>query len=179
MRPGQSPPKDYDDNRIGGLTPEALLVVNMFVVRHLVRTYHAFDGDLIEAIVLGEVAHHNVSAQLHKLTDARRDLAEPQPDLGESTSYLPTNAFSIAQATGIPRQTVRRKVSALVERGWLLETPDGLVVSSQPFEHFRDFNRELADDLLPTLNTVMRLLAPGAPDTERKTPAAKRRAETA
>ena len=53
------PPGDYT---VGPLNLHGLLAVNMFVVRHLVRLYAAFDGDLIEAIVLGEVAHHNLSA---------------------------------------------------------------------------------------------------------------------
>jgi hypothetical protein len=169
----KSPPPQHDDHIIGGLTPEALLVVNMFIVRHLVRTYRAFDGDLLEAIVLGEIAHHNVSARLNKLTEALRHQAEPLPESWGRPRYLPTNAFSIAQATGIPRQTVRRKIRALIERGWLLETADGLVVSPVPFEHFREFNLELANDLLPTLNTVLRLLDPKASDKKKQ--AANRR----
>jgi hypothetical protein len=145
---------------------DALLTVNMFIVRHLIRIYHAFDGDLLEAIVLGEVAHHNVSQYLAALNEARRKGAAspPRPDSG---AYLPTNAFSIAQSTGIPRQTVRRKVKALVARGWLLETKAGLVVSPAPFEHFREFNRELAVDVLSTLNTVLRLTHAAAGEHKR------------
>ncbi|HSP91024.1 MAG TPA: hypothetical protein VLN08_08960, partial [Vicinamibacterales bacterium] len=37
------------------------LLTNVFHVRHLLRLYAAFDGDLLEALVLGEVAHHNFS----------------------------------------------------------------------------------------------------------------------
>jgi hypothetical protein len=143
---------------VGALTPDAFLAVNMFIVRHLVRMYAAFDGDLVAAIILGEVAHHNVSGYLARLAEARRSGAEALPPPPDRCEYLPTNAFSIAQATGIPRQTVRRKVKALVARGWLIEDGRGLVVSPTPFEHFREFNEAMAADVLDTFNTVLRLV---------------------
>jgi hypothetical protein len=152
---------------------DALLTVNMFIVRHLIRVYHAFDGDLLEAIVLGEVAHHNVSSYLAATAEARRKGAESMVRVPPPADYLPTNAFSIAQSTGIPRQTVRRKVKNLVARGWLLETKAGLIVSHAPFEHFRDFNQELATDVLSTLNTVLRLTHAAA--GEQKQPVRDRR----
>lgn len=141
---------------VGPLTGNAFLAVNMFVVRHLVRLYAAFDGDLLEAIVLGEVAHHNLSAYLTQVVDAAPTGADG-PRLPQRSDYLPTNAFSIAQATGIPRQTVRRKVKALIERGWLLQDRAGLIVSPVPLEHFRTLNTELAGDVVATLNTLLRL----------------------
>jgi len=142
---------------VGGLNRDALLAVNMFIVRHMVRLYAAFDGDLTSAIVLGEVAHHNLSAYMARATSARRTTAGDIAHVPDRSDYLPTNAFSIAQATGIPRQTVRRKVKALVARGWLLEQADGLIVSPVPFEHFRTSNEALALDVKDTLNTVLRL----------------------
>jgi hypothetical protein len=142
---------------VGALNTDALLVVNMFIVRHLVRLYDAFDGDLTAAIVLGEVAHHNLSAYLARATSARRTAAGDTEHVPDRSDYLPTNAFSIAQVTGIPRQTVRRKVKALVARGWLLEEKGGLIVSPVPFEHFRTSNEALAADVMDTLNTVVRL----------------------
>lgn len=145
------------DYTVGALTPDAFLTMNMFLVRHLVRVYAAFDGDLIAAIVLGEVAHHNLSAYMASAADARRRGDDATPRVPDRRDYLPTNAFSIAQATGIPRQTVRRKVKALVERGWLIQTARGLIVSPTPFEHFRTFNTELAADVVATLNQVLRL----------------------
>ena len=129
----------------------------MFIVRHLVRMYAAFDGDLISAIVLGEVAHHNLSAYIAKAAEARRTGSDAAVHVPDRNDYLPTNAFSIAQATGIPRQTVRRKVKALVARGWLLEDQRGLTVGPIPFEHFRQFNADLATDVMETLNVVLRL----------------------
>lgn len=39
---------------------------------------------------------------------------------GDQIPSLPLNIQSIADSTGIPRETVRRKVKALVERGWVI-----------------------------------------------------------
>jgi len=146
---------DGPDYKVGSL--DAFLAVNMFIVRHLVRMYAAFDGDLISAIVLGEVAHHNLSGYIAKAAEARRTGSDAAVHVPDRNDYLPTNAFSIAQATGIPRQTVRRKVKALVARGWLLEDQRGLTVGPVPFEHFRQFNADLATDVMETLNVVLRL----------------------
>jgi hypothetical protein len=152
---------------VGALTMDAFLAVNMFIVRHLVRIYAAFDGDLVAAIVLGEVAHHNLSAYIAEAADKRRRGAHTPTRMPDRSDYLPTNAFSIAQATGIPRQTVRRKVQALVARGWIVEDARGLVVSPAPFEHFRTFNAELATDVIDTLNLVVRLSRATEPDRRR------------
>ena len=155
----QSPTRDYT---VGALTPEAFLAMNMFIVRHLVRLYAAFDGDLVGAIVLGEVAHHNLSAYVADAATARRTNVSAATPVPSPDDYLPTNAFSIAQATGIPRQTVRRKVKSLVERGWLIEDRRGLVVSRVPFDHFSALNAALAADVMETLNVVLTLTRPSS-----------------
>ena len=46
------------------LHASAMLAVNLYLTRYLLRLYQAFDGDLSEAMVLGEIAHHNVSGML-------------------------------------------------------------------------------------------------------------------
>ena len=45
----------------------ALILINLYLVRYLVRLYQAFEGDVLEAIVLGEIAHHNISAVLKQV----------------------------------------------------------------------------------------------------------------
>ena len=137
----------------------AMLAVNLYLTRYLGRLHQAFDGDLSEAMVLGEIAHHNVSGMLADvggLTHLREAVASGRLD---RRAYLPTNAFSIAQVTGIPRQTVRRKVASLIKRGWLRATPAGLVVTGAPFEHFRDFNRVNIADFLETAQALLGFLS--------------------
>ena len=49
----------YDANRA-----RISLALSEFTVPLLSRIYHAFDGDMVAAIVLGEIAHRNVEAWL-------------------------------------------------------------------------------------------------------------------
>ncbi|HEY9233730.1 MAG TPA: hypothetical protein VIP08_01725 [Phenylobacterium sp.] len=50
------------------------------------------------------------------------------------------NALSLADITQIPRETTRRKLLALVERGYLIREPDGLFALGQAYsaEQFFD-----------------------------------------
>jgi len=62
----------------------------------------------------------------------------------------PINALSVSAATGIPRETVRRKLKVLVERGILLEKDGGYVyapgILQQP-QHKDTFERGMRDTL--------------------------------
>ena len=137
----------------------AILMGRLFL-RHLNRLYREFDGDLLLPIVLGEIAHHNVlrvySRNSHCLDIQERMYKEPdwRSDLD------PTNAFSISEATGIPRETVRRKIDKLQRKGWLIKSARGeLIVSETVREHFtKDFNIIVLTDLLETSGYIRMLL---------------------
>lgn len=112
---GSTPPtRAYD--------PVLALLINAFVLRQLARIREAFDGDILAAIVLGEVAHHN----LRRVPGiGSLPLEEVNATLTGGDQVELTNAYSISAATGIPYETTRRRVAALVERGWLLRFPNG------------------------------------------------------
>jgi DNA-binding IclR family transcriptional regulator len=59
---------------------------------------------------------------INAVRTARADGIEAADLPPERTS---TSATRIADVTGIPRQTVRCKLSALEERGWILRNEDG------------------------------------------------------
>jgi hypothetical protein len=137
------------------------VLMNTMFVRHLIGVYRVFGGDPVAAIVLGEVAHHNLAPMVNA---ARKpsELSEALLALRESNwreSLLPTNAFSIAQATGIPRETVRRKIASLTRRGWMLKDAAGnLFVSPRASESFSAFHLERLHDLLETARAIEALL---------------------
>jgi len=132
-----------------------------FFIRYLSGLYREFDGDLALVIVLGEIAHHNVC----RLFSSNG----PLPPFGETNyddpalyeNLEPCNAFSLAAATGIPRETVRRKIDQLVKRGWLLRTANGSVrMRPAVGQHFRpDFNVRLLRELLEVSDQLRRVLA--------------------
>jgi DNA-binding IclR family transcriptional regulator len=67
------------------------------------------------------------------------------------------NTQSIADSTGIPRETVRRKLQLLIDRGWIERTPDGGLVITQrvtlamasatqaTFDYLLDVTRAITD----------------------------------
>ena len=132
-----------------------------FFLRYLNMVYHEFDGDLAMIIVLGEVAHHNVYRFYSP--------AGPLPSFEETNTKKSTvyqklelcNAFSLAAATNIPRETVRRKIDQLVKRGWLFKEPNGCVrILPAVGKHFRpDFNLRILKELLEVSDQLKRVLA--------------------
>ncbi len=89
-----------------------------FFIDHLVDVSRAFRGDLQEMLVLAVIGQSWINA----VRTARADGIEAADLPPERTS---TSATRIADVTGIPRQTVRRKLAALDQRGWILRNEDG------------------------------------------------------
>ncbi|WP_353427263.1 hypothetical protein NHB34_08790 [Polynucleobacter sp. MWH-UH19D] len=90
-----------------------LFAINDHYINHLIRIYRLFEGDIECCIVLGEIAHHNVQNVYSELTEERLMLSEV------ATKYRGSNAHSISLSTGIPRETVRRKIRKLEEMGFI------------------------------------------------------------
>jgi len=136
------------------------VIMGHFLLRHLNLLYQEFDGDLLMPIVLGEIAHHNIlrfySHEGHCF-DAQENM-ERGPD--RMKNLEPSNAYSISEATGIPRETVRRKIDKLMKKGWVVKSPMGEVTISETVsEHFmKDFNKNLLSELLETSECITRLL---------------------
>lgn len=140
------------------------LLMGSFHLRHILRLYAAFDGDVLEAVVLGEVAHHNFAA-LRNAAGNAVELSALTKHFDESglPPMLPTNAYSIADATGIPRETVRRKIASLVRRQLLdRDQRGGLFVRPSVRERFAEFNVESVAELIETCRQIESLLREGA-----------------
>ncbi len=84
-----------------------------------------------------------------------RDLARPLP----REALAPCNISSIAAATGLNRETARRKVNALIEAGSLKRSDDG-VIAFAPGHLQQDYVRELVrsqlDAVVRTANDLCR-----------------------
>jgi len=83
-----------------------------FLVAHLIDVSRAFDGDMQTVLVLAVIGQ----ARLHAVRRTEAAGLDPQSMPAERES---TNASRIADVTGIPRQTVRRKLAALEHKGWI------------------------------------------------------------
>lgn len=153
LRP--APPEGYHEHlqQIGA-------TLGWFLLRHLNRVQVAFEGDFVLAIVLGEIAHHNICHYYSagKLTLAARDIDLESPD---GWLHLEScNAYSLSNATGIPRETVRRKAAELVRRGWITrDEKGGFLVAPEASRHFSaDFNLQSLADLLETADELRAIM---------------------
>ena len=96
------------------------VVMNTMFVRHLVSVYRAFGGDLVAAIVLGEVAHHNV-APLIGAAHTPRQLGEALRGKGQSClgrSCRPTASRSRRRPGFRARRSGARSPVSSAGAGW-------------------------------------------------------------
>lgn len=89
-----------------------------FFTEHVGELSRAFGGDLQSVIVLAIVGQMRLKAVRETL--ARGETPGPRLQ-GDGTT-----ASRIADVTGIPRQTVRRKLLALRDKGWLEQDDAGV-----------------------------------------------------
>lgn len=100
------------------------LALSGFTLSLFTRTYHAFEGDFVAVIVLGAIAHRNLERWLNDDTHDESALYAPEE---ARRAMRPCNALSIAEACGLPRETVRRKVIKLIDRGWVERDARGML----------------------------------------------------
>jgi hypothetical protein len=81
-----------------------------FMASHLTDCCSVFDGDLHEMLVFTILAQRYL-----------RDLMASQQEYGDAPAddRRAVSATRIAAQTGMPRETVRRKLAALQARGWI------------------------------------------------------------
>lgn len=149
----------------------AIRTVALLLMRHEIRNlrrwFEEFDRDILLPILLGEIAMHNTGAFEHASANGnggrngRADEGLPSsPDAWRTCTLRHCNAYSIAAATGLPRETVRRKIVRLVELGWVERRGNGhLFVTEVAFDHFGKVltSRELSE-VIETADRARKLL---------------------
>ncbi len=86
------------------------------LTRFLASCRRTFDGDFDMFLILAVIGDCTYSQQ-H--ADPREDYAAFSAGQLSATPPVNINIRSIADYTGIPRETVRRKINLLVEKGWV------------------------------------------------------------
>lgn len=142
--------------------PIAILMADFFLT-HLNRLYQSFDGDLLLPIVLGEIAHHNVSPffTARGTSGRQADLRGFWDKPGVKGMLHGCNAFALSTATGIPRETVRRKIAQLVRLGYVRQDKKGeLFLTKKPERDFLpEFNVITLNRLLNLARRIEGMLA--------------------
>lgn len=143
------------------------VAVNDFLLKYLNQLYAEFDGDLVKAIVLGELAHHNISSLFRNQASAKA-FAGKNVHLNDiKYTLLPANPFSISEATGIPRETVRRKFAELIEEGLVEKIkPKSYLITSRVSERFiNSFNLQLFEEINRLCSKITGIINATTPST--------------
>lgn len=133
-------------------------LISAFTVPMMGRLYRQFDGDMVQIIVLGEISLRNVDQFFRK---GGADVPEKLLDDAERRGKLmqSCNVLSIAEATGIPRETVRRKVAQLIDKGWLArDERKRLFVKAGSGEKFVKANAKTALEIIELAAKLHELL---------------------
>lgn len=140
---------------------EIRLHMSHFFLRYLHDLYQAFKGDLALAIVLGEISHHNTARFFSPDQVANESMRTLRESPVHWAGMAGCNAYSVSCATGIPRETVRRKVQLLKKRGWVEEVPkEGLRITQACSDHFgADYSLRFLNGLLRASRNIEALLA--------------------
>jgi hypothetical protein len=158
MTPPGIKPTSFRLESYGPRRGEISLHMSHFFAGYLKEIYHHFEGDLALVIVLAEIAHHSTVAWV----DHRSSSPVTPPEDDAARSRMPScSAFSLAAATGLPRETIRRKIARLLELGWVEKTGRADVrITPKVAEHFTpDFNIRILDQLLQTADRIRGVLS--------------------
>jgi hypothetical protein len=119
--------------------------------RLLIECRKHFDGDLDQVLILSSIGERAFTmARAHGLTYDQ--FQKGQRKAGEPGRI---NTQSIADSTGIPRETVRRKIALLCEKGWVERTVDRSFVVTEKAVAVLAPVREVTFDYLLDIGNVM------------------------
>lgn len=131
--------------------------MNRHLAQHMRRVSREMDVDLDAVFVWATLAHLNALSLLRPGADP---LDMPAAGATLLAAITPVRLTDVAQVTGLPRETVRRKLALLRERGRAERTADGRwrfcpeAIDDAAYA----FTREMARNLLQTADEVRRLL---------------------
>lgn len=107
-----------------------------FLAEHLADVSRTFDGDMHAPVILANIGQVSLQA-VAAARNTENGLGDTPADRRGMT------ACRLADVTGIPRETVRRKLAGMAERGWI-ERQDGYWVLTLAGEEAK-----VRQDILP------------------------------
>jgi hypothetical protein len=152
-------------------------VVNRHLIHHMLRATRTLGVDYETLIVWGVLAHQNVAHLMppgHLPTDAATNHGYVS---GDGRELRPVRIRDLQQITGIPRETVRRKLETLAKRGFVCRHESaGWIVNRQSMEpDLREFTRESVRQLLTCADQVHAFLDEAIADLPEQAPHAASR----
>ena len=158
-------PDDLDRRIDAGFSVLAF-IVNRHLIEHMRRIAMALDMDFELAYLYGVLAHLNV-APLIVPGEAPRNLLD-EITRGAHPDLVAQRLTDVAQVSGLPRETVRRKLEQLQTRGKAERTPEGLwkITFSGVDAHTRHFTKETIQRFLKTASELQQTLNQAKPSID-------------
>lgn len=132
--------------------------MNRHLAQHMRRVSRALDADLESVFVWATLAHLNA---MNIALPGMDPLEAPTVGDAMLQALHPVRLTDVVQVTGLPRETVRRKLERLRDQGRVERLPDGSwrfrtdAIDADAYE----FTRDMVRNLLQTAVEVQRLLA--------------------
>jgi hypothetical protein len=138
----------------------AAFIMNRHLVDHFVRASRHLSLDFESLIIWAVVAAQNAAHLMPPGSlPSTRLTASGRISDDDAAGLRPLRLRDVTQITGVPRETVRRKLRALAEAGWLVETEGGWVVDRDRIDpELRQFTRESARRFLVAARDVSAVL---------------------
>ncbi|MEE4384711.1 MAG: helix-turn-helix domain-containing protein [Pseudomonadales bacterium] len=135
--------------------------VNRHLVDHMLRLSRAFSLGFEEIMLWGVLSHQNVAHLLPPGAAPASVLDEHgNPQAHGGAALRPLRVRDLVQITGLPRETVRRKLATLEQRGLVkkLDSSGWIMVREAITGETRAFTLETVRRLLETANAVQQTL---------------------
>jgi CRP-like cAMP-binding protein len=119
-------------------------ILNRHIVDHMLRSARTLtEGDYERLVIWAVLAHQNV-AHLMPPGSLPSALLNEHGRVPDAESRMrPLRLRDVAAITGIPRETVRRKLEKLAEQRWVRREGEGWLVSAERVDpDLREFSRE-------------------------------------
>lgn len=118
------------------LHPVLAVVLSRPLIGHLQHlAQRVTDGDFESLVIWGELAHRSLAHLLPDPADPQQLLAALSQLTGDPGQARPIHLCTLVDASGIPRETVRRKLERLASQGNVRKMRGGWVICSQ--SHFQ------------------------------------------
>jgi DNA-binding transcriptional regulator YhcF (GntR family) len=155
-------------------------VVNRHLIHHMLRATRTLGVDYETLIVWGVLAHQNVAHLMPPGQFGSDAVTNRGYVSGEGRELRPVRIRDLSQITGIPRETVRRKLETLAKRGFVCRYESaGWIVDRRSMEpDLREFTRESVRQLLTCANQVHALLDKTIVDLSEQAPRAAPRSSS-
>jgi hypothetical protein len=148
---------DFEEKFQNAFGPIAF-AANRHLIEHMIRVQRDLGIDYDTLLIWGVLAHLNVAhmlspGQIKPLLEIENEHRDP------ATGMRPLRLRDLEQVTGLPRESIRRKLNKLQSRSYILLTEGGWIINRDAIDpKMREFTRITVVRLLETAKTIVTLL---------------------